>query len=177
MEADKDAEDGDVLCLATIGYEGAALDAFLATLVDAGIRTLIDVRAVAASRRRGFAKTALNEAVAAAGIAYVHLPALGTPKPGRDAARAGRVAEFRELFDKQLNSAEAQSALAEALDTARDSPACLMCYEREPARCHRSIVAAEMAKRERIEVRHLTVRPGAVGTERSMYRRRRGEPA
>ena len=153
------ATDEGALSLATIGYEGAALDALLATLVDAGIRTLIDVREVAFSRRKEFSKTALNEAVGEAGITYVHLKALGTPKPGRDAARAGRISEFRELFDAQLGSAEAQSALDQALAIARDSPACLMCYERDPGRCHRSIVAAEMAKRARIEIRHLFVPP------------------
>ena len=175
MGVAKRAEGQAALSLATIGYEGAALDAFLGTLVDAGIKTLIDVREVAFSRRKAFCKSALKEAVAEAGIAYVHLRALGTPKPGRDAARAGRMAEFRKLFDAQLSSAEAQSALDEALDLARDGAACLMCYERDPQRCHRSIVAAEMAKRERIETSHLTVQPIAVGTERSMYRRRPGE--
>ncbi len=155
------AEDEGALTLATIGYEGAALDAFIAALVDAGIKTLIDVREVAFSRRKAFSKSALKEAVADAGIAYVHLRALGTPKPGRDAARAGRVDEFRRLFDAQLSSAGAQSALEDALDLAREASACLMCYERDPKRCHRSIVAAEMAKRERIEIRHLTVRSSA----------------
>ncbi len=164
MGAGDRAEDEGALTLATIGYEGAALDAFLATLLDAGIKSLIDVREVAFSRRKAFSKSALKEAVADAGIAYVHLRALGTPKPGRDAARAGRIAEFRALFDAQLGTAEAQSALDQALAIARDSPACLMCYEREPERCHRSIVAAEMAERERIEIRHLVVPPDSGNT-------------
>ena len=75
--------------LLTIGYEGCVIDGVLATLKEAGIGLLIDVRAVAASRKPGFSKRQLAAGLDAAGIGYVHLRPLGTPKPGRDAVRSG----------------------------------------------------------------------------------------
>jgi uncharacterized protein (DUF488 family) len=74
----------------TIGYEGTTVGEFLAALKAAGVQRLIDVRAVPNSRRPGFSKTPLRNALAEAGIDYVHLRALGTPSDGRGAARAGR---------------------------------------------------------------------------------------
>ena len=74
----------------TIGYEGATMDDFLSALKQAGVERVIDVRALPLSRRPGFSKTPLQNALAEAGIEYVHLKALGTPAEGRNAARAGR---------------------------------------------------------------------------------------
>ncbi len=81
--------------LFTVGYEGKTVDELLDALKGAGIELLIDVRAVAASRRPGFSKTALAGALAEQGIDYLHLRPLGTPKAGREAARKGRIAEMR----------------------------------------------------------------------------------
>jgi len=64
----------------TIGYEGADADRFLATLKQEGVATLADVRAVALSRKRGFSKSALRDALAGQGIGYEHFISLGTPK-------------------------------------------------------------------------------------------------
>jgi uncharacterized protein (DUF488 family) len=63
------------LPLATIGYEGAPLGEVLGRLNDAGISLLIDVRAVAASRRAGFSKTILASSLNEVGIDYLHLRA------------------------------------------------------------------------------------------------------
>jgi len=73
--------------LFTIGYEAATLDDLIGRLKAAGVQVVIDVRAIAASRRAGFSKTVLAASLAAENIDYVHLRALGTPKAGRDAAR------------------------------------------------------------------------------------------
>ena len=130
----------------TIGYEGAGLGDVLAALDEAGARTLIDVREAPVSRKPGFSKGALGRAMEEAGIAYVHLRALGTPKVGRDAARAGRRREFEDIYARRLATPEAAAALAAAALIARDEgPACLLCFEREPERCHRAIVAARLA--------------------------------
>ncbi len=140
----------------TIGYEGAGLDDVLAALAEAGVRTLIDVREAPVSRKPGFSKEALRRAMEEAGIAYVHLPALGTPKAGRDAARAGRRREFEDIFARRLATPEAAAALAAAALIARDEgPACLLCFERQPERCHRAIVAARLAARLGCPVTHL----------------------
>ena len=142
--------------LRTIGYETAPLTAVIKALQEAGVETMIDVRAVAASRRAGFSKRVLAASLAEAGIAYAHLPALGTPKTGRQAARAGRTAEMRAIFEASLAEPAAQLALGDAIEIARERPAALICYEADAARCHRRIVADHMAERAGFEVEDLT---------------------
>ncbi len=102
---------------------------------------MVDVRAVASSRRAGFSKTLLAASLKAAGIDYLHLRPLGTPKAGRQAARAGRVREMQEIFETHLQEPEALLALARATEVARDHNAALLCYEADPKGCHRTIVA------------------------------------
>ncbi|WP_237216579.1 DUF488 domain-containing protein [Falsiroseomonas oryziterrae] len=137
--------------VATIGYEGATPDRLLAALKAAGVATLVDVRAIAASRRPGFAKRALSATLEGAGIGYLHLRALGTPAAGRAAARAGRPAEMRRIFAAHLAGVEAQAALAELSALARRQPVCLLCLEADPAQCHRTLVAEAVG----LPVRHL----------------------
>jgi len=129
------------LRLATIGYENATLDQVIERLRDAGVQLVIDVRAVAASRRAGFSKTILGASLNAAGIGYRHLRGLGTPKPGRDAARKGRTGEMRAIFEAHLEEPQAVLELAEACDLAAQQPSALLCYEADASRCHRAIVA------------------------------------
>jgi len=148
----RQAEGNDLL---TIGYEGAALDGFLSALRHARVSVVIDIRAVAASRRPGFSKTALSAVLSGAGVDYLHLRALGDPKPGREAARAGQMAEFRRIYTAHLRSAPAKAALAEAVEVAQQQAACLLCYEAEPDGCHRSIVAAAIARKTGLVVHHL----------------------
>jgi uncharacterized protein (DUF488 family) len=127
--------------LATIGYESRTLDAVIEKLAGAGVEVVIDVRAVAASRRAGFSKTVLAASLAAAGVDYLHLRDLGTPKPGRDAARKGRVAEMREIYEAHLAEPAAQLQLAQAVAISAERRAALLCYEADAAGCHRRIVA------------------------------------
>ena len=131
--------------LRTIGYERATQSAVIDCLRRAGVAVLIDVRAVAASRRAGFSKSLLAASLAAAGVDYVHLRALGTPKAGRQAARAGRHAEMRSIFESHLAEPEAQLQLAVAADIASQRPAALLCFEADAARCHRRILADRLA--------------------------------
>ncbi len=141
--------------LFTIGYEKSTPDAFVAALDEAGVKTLIDVRAVPASRRAGFSKNKLAARLEQAGIAYVHLRDLGTPKAGRDAARAGKVETMHHIFHAQMQKPEALLALGQAIDLAKASPACLMCLERSHDDCHRSIVAAMMQERAGFRIEKL----------------------
>jgi uncharacterized protein (DUF488 family) len=127
--------------LATIGYEKATLPDVIGRLKAAGIEVLIDVRAVAASRRAGFSKTLLSNSLAEAGIDYRHLRGLGTPKSGRQAARAGRIHEMRRIFEAHMLEPESQAQLAEAIDIASRKRAALLCYEADAKGCHRAIVA------------------------------------
>ena len=124
----------------TIGYEATTMADFLAALTKAGVKRVIDVRALPLSRRPGFSKSSLAASLKEAGIDYVHLKALGTPKRGRDAAKKGDVATLTAVYDDQLALPEAQAAAAQMLDLAQDTPSALLCYEREPEHCHRTLL-------------------------------------
>ncbi len=140
--------------LFTIGYSGSTIDAFLQTLKAAGVEDLVDVRAVASSRNRPFAKSALAAALEEAGIAYRHLRPLGTPKEGRDAAKRGDTATMHQVYDTQLQTPEAQDALAALRALASERRVALMCMESDPATCHRSIVAERLGDGFMVEHLH-----------------------
>lgn len=148
--------------IATIGYEATTIPCLLAALQDDGVELLVDVRAVASSRRPGFAKTKLAANLAGAGIDYVHLRGLGTPADGRAAARAGRYDELREIFLAHLETPAAQDDLATLDELVRSGKrVCLLCLEANPTHCHRSMVAAALAQRLPLEVTHLAPKPSA----------------
>jgi uncharacterized protein (DUF488 family) len=137
----------------TIGYEGATVPEFVAALRSAGVERVIDVRALPLSRRPGFSKTPLRGALEEAGIDYVHLKALGTPADGRAAARAGRHADLERIYAGQLELPEAMAQSAQMLELAREKPSALLCMEREPAHCHRTLLLEAVAADA--EVTHL----------------------
>jgi uncharacterized protein (DUF488 family) len=101
---------------------------------------VIDVRALPLSRRPGFSKSPLRAALNEAGIDYIHLKALGTPSEGRTAARAGRHADMARIYAGQLELPEAMAQSAQMLDLAAEKPSALMCMEREPQHCHRTLL-------------------------------------
>ena len=142
--------------LATIGYENTTVPRFLETLKGAGVDLLVDVRAVASSRRPGFAKTKLAENVGSVGIEYLHLRGLGTPADGRAAARAGRHEEMRAIFMEHMETSEAQDELERLAELVRSGRrVCLLCLEADPTHCHRSMVAEALQELVRVEVRNL----------------------
>ncbi|HEX8386440.1 MAG TPA: DUF488 domain-containing protein [Rubricoccaceae bacterium] len=146
----------------TIGYEGTTVERFLAALAAAGVDLVVDVRAVASSRRPGFSKTMLAANLAGAGIGYLHLRGLGTPADGRAAARAGRHDEMRAVFGEHLATPEAHRdlvALADVVESGRRVS--LLCYEADPATCHRRLVAGALAALVPIEVTDLVPGPPA----------------
>ena len=132
--------------LCTIGYEGATQAEVIGRLKGAGVAVLVDVRAVASSRRAGFSKTVLRASLAEAGIDYLHLRALGTPKAGRDAARKGRTAEMRSVHAEQLATPEAQDQLAELEALARARPTAILCFCGRAEGCHRRVLAERLAE-------------------------------
>jgi len=141
--------------LATIGYESATQDQLIETLKRADVKVLIDVRAVASSRRAGFSKGVLAASLQAAGIDYVHLRQLGTPKAGRDAARAGRVDEMHAIYEGHLGEPAAQLELAKAGEIAEARKAALLCYEADVHHCHREIVAERLRETLGFEIENL----------------------
>lgn len=139
----------------TIGYEAATLSEVIGRLRAAGVEVVVDVRAVAASRRAGFSKTLLSGSLEAEGIAYEHLRSLGTPKAGRQAVRKGQVAEMTAIYEGHLRTPEAQDGLARAIAIARERPAALLCFEASAGGCHRRIVADRIREATGLEVRDL----------------------
>lgn len=142
----------------TIGYEGAMLDAVVRALTEAGVGTLVDVRAVARSRRPGFAKSRLAAGLAEAGIGYVHLRGLGTPAEGRAAAKTGDLDTMHRVFLAHLDAPEAQAdlhALAARIESGER--VALLCFEADPATCHRRLVADALA--QMLPVRVTDLRP------------------
>lgn len=138
----------------TIGYEGATFDELVASLKTAGVARVIDVRQLPLSRRPGFSKSSLAAGLAEHGIDYVHLKALGTPKPGRDAAKRGDRATLEAVYAGQLELPEAQLAAARMRTLAAEKPSALLCFERDPHLCHRTLLLA--AEGEGAEVVDLT---------------------
>jgi uncharacterized protein (DUF488 family) len=140
----------------TIGYEQAKSDAVLSELAQAKIALLVDLRAVAASRRPGFSKRQLAAGLDERGIGYLHLRGLGTPKEGRLAAHGGDVKTMLKIYEKHLKTPEAREQLDELATIVQSGRrVCLLCYERDMAQCHRQRIAELLHERTGLEVEHL----------------------
>ena len=150
------APSGGVLSLFTIGYEQAKPAAVLGELTQAKIDTLVDVRAVAASRRPGFSKRQLAAALDENGIAYLHLQKLGTPAEGRQAARAGDRDTLWRIYEKHIKKAEPQAELGELADLVKSGKRiAILCYCRDPKICHRWIICTHLENRLPLRVEDL----------------------
>jgi uncharacterized protein (DUF488 family) len=128
----------------TIGYEGTDIDRFVQTLKVVGIEAIADVRAVPLSRKKGFSKNVLRNRLEAADIQYLPVQVLGDPKSGRDAAKAGDFSTFRQIYSAHVDRPESASAVAALAETAGRMKVCLLCFERDPKTCHRSIIGERM---------------------------------
>ena len=142
--------------LATIGYEQAVQSRVIDELSRAKVDILVDVRAVAVSRKPGFSKKQLAAGLDEQGIAYLHLQKLGTPKEGREAARSGNMDKLFQIYSKHLKTKEAQAEMDELAALARSGKRiCILCFERNPDECHRQWIAEEIEERTGVPVQHL----------------------
>lgn len=137
----------------TIGYEGATQAEVITALAAAGVKLLVDVRAVPLSRRPGFSKNVLASGLREAGIEYVGFKALGTPPEGREAARKHDLARLSSIYAGQLELPEALAQMAQLRHLAAQCPTALLCFEREPSSCHRTLLVS--AALPEATVRHL----------------------
>jgi uncharacterized protein (DUF488 family) len=145
--------------LFTIGYEQTPAKAVLDELENAGVKLLVDVRAVTSSRRPGFSKNQLAAALDERGISYVHLRGLGTPKEGREAARSGKFDALHKIYAKHLKTSHAKEELDELTSLVKKSgPVCLLCYERDHRHCHRQWIAEIIEHRDGITIENLAAR-------------------
>jgi uncharacterized protein (DUF488 family) len=148
--------------LYTIGYEGQTPDSFLNALISSGVRRVVDVRQVPLSHKAGFSKTRLGDFLRSKGIEYLHLPALGCPKDIRNDFRAGM--DFEIYKNRYLAfMAGRQAELDELLESVQKTPSCLLCFEADHERCHRSFIAARLAE---MSTGKLTVAPIIPGLTR-----------
>jgi uncharacterized protein (DUF488 family) len=142
--------------LFTIGYEQTPPKAVLDEIENAGVKLLVDVRAVTSSRRPGFSKNQLAAGLDERGIAYLHLKALGTPKNGREAARSGKFDVLHKIYAAHLKTPQAKEELDELSALVKKSgPVCLLCYERDHKHCHRQWIAEIIEDRDEAKVQNL----------------------
>jgi uncharacterized protein (DUF488 family) len=142
--------------LFTIGYEQTPSKAVLDELAHAGVKLLVDVRAIASSRRPGFSKNQLAAGLDERGIAYLHLRGLGTPKNGREAARSGQYELLHKIYSAHLKTTQAREELDELSSLVKTSgPVCILCYERDHSHCHRQWIAEIIEDRDGVTVKNL----------------------
>lgn len=143
--------------LFTFGYEGLSIAAFIARLKDEGVETVIDVRANPLSRKKGFSKNAFATALKSEEIAYVHMAAMGCPKPVRDQYKQD--ADWAIYTRGFLAYLKGQATgLADLVRLATNSPSCLVCFEADFERCHRTFVARGAAEIGGLRITHITAR-------------------
>ena len=133
--------------LLTLGYEGRTREEFVRLLRAERVNVVLDVRDVPWSHKPGFSKKPLAEGLEGARIRYVHAGFAGNPKRLR--SQAADTAEALRLYAAHLD--EAPEVLAEFDVLVADLHAegkrvCLLCLERDPAQCHRAILAARWAE-------------------------------
>jgi uncharacterized protein (DUF488 family) len=129
----------------TFGYEGRSAAEVVDLARDAAV--LVDVRYNALSHKPGLSKSRLGAALAEAGVEYLHLRALGNPRDNRDAFRAGDPGAY-DVLRARLRTGEGADAVALVAERARHETVALLCVEREPERCHRSLVAEAVVERD-----------------------------
>ncbi len=142
--------------LYTVGYEGRDITGFLDALEREGVARVVDVRELPLSRRKGFSKTALGEALADRGIEYVHCRPLGNPKPNRERYWAGDVEGGAAVYREHLHDGDSYCALVDLADTVADAATCLLCFEADHERCHRDVIVESLAElRPGLQVHHI----------------------
>jgi uncharacterized protein (DUF488 family) len=142
--------------LFTIGYEQVPPKAVLDELQNAGVKLLVDVRAVVSSRRPGFSKNQIAASLDERGISYIHMKGLGTPKEGRLAARSGDIKSLERIYARHLETPQAKEELDQLSSLVmKAGPICLLCYERDHAHCHRKWIAEIIEDRDGVKIENL----------------------
>lgn len=130
--------------IVSVGYEGRTIDDFVTELQRAGVQTVADVRLNAISRKAGFSKTRLREALAAAGISYRHMRSLGNAKENRQPFWDGRVDEGQRVFRQALQTPDAEASMEELSELVRNQIVAVLCFETDMDMCHRKVIIDEV---------------------------------
>lgn len=133
-----DARSVELADFFTVGYTGRKLDDLLTAMVNAGVRTLIDIRQNPISMYRPeLSKSNLDEAVARAGLKYLHVPALGVPRDiSAKAIATGTRDVIWRWYDEHVVEPYVGRNLHHFLNSV-EHPVAMMCTEVDPTECHR----------------------------------------
>lgn len=134
-------------------------------LTEAGVQVLIDVREYPLSRKKNLSKSSLSNLLRQHGIQYIHAKFAGNPKRFRDAAESYE--QCLDMYDEYLEAnpditASFRDLVVQHLQD--NKSLCLMCYERHPLDCHRSILLRHSSLE--VEIEHL----GEIGADRFTQR-------
>lgn len=132
---------GGIMMIFTIGYEGRNIQEFIDILQSSKIGIVVDVRELPLSRKKGFSRSQLSAYLNEAGIRYVNLKELGTPRHLRKMLREKLISwkNFVDLFTDHLK--QHLDDVRKIVDMNHSQNVCLMCYEKDYTKCHRSLIA------------------------------------
>lgn len=128
----------------TIGYEGIDFDTFISKLKVNNIDTLVDVRQMPVSRKKGFSKKRLAEWLAEEGIGYEHYVRLGCPRTIRDQYRVDKNWQRYETDYVDFLQSERGDEVNSLSVLAKSKRCALMCFEADFTFCHRSLITRQM---------------------------------
>jgi uncharacterized protein (DUF488 family) len=137
----------ELTTLLSIGYQGRTSETLLSMLSEAGVSILVDVRLTPMSRQPGLSKRRLADSLAELGIGYRHLPALGNPRANREGLRRGEPSS-RAAYEAVLESVDGRAALDELAALLSEHRIALLCFELDPANCHRQRVSDALLRLE-----------------------------
>ncbi|MDF7823298.1 DUF488 domain-containing protein [Pontiellaceae bacterium B12227] len=135
------------LAVCSIGYEGYSLEGYLNQLIRRGVKVLCDVRKNPLSRKFGFSKSALRNALEHLGIEYRHIPQLGIVSAKRQQLDSQKAYDtlFSE-YERTTLQAEAQT-ITELVDLLKSKKrVAFLCYEKLPEQCHRTRIVNSVLK-------------------------------
>lgn len=145
------------MVLFTIGYEGIDQRKFIAHLIHHRVDVVADIRKLPLSRKKGFSKTALKETLSSKSIEYINFQKLGAPKDIRD--ELYKSGNYNRFFRKYQRNISDQTDLLKTIHGLVDTgkKVSLLCFERDPQKCHRKVVAEEIKKLDRngLKVKHI----------------------
>ena len=145
------------MVLFTIGYEGLDQGKLIEHLVHHGVDVVVDIRKLPLSRKKGFSKTALKETLSSKSIDYINFQKLGAPKDIRDELyKSGNYNRFFRKYQRNiLDQTDLLKDIHGLVNTGKKVT--LLCFERDPQKCHRKVVAEEIKKLDSngLKVKHI----------------------
>jgi len=127
-----------------IGHSDHTIERFIELLKIHGITAVADVRSAPYSRRHPqFNKDAIDDSLKAVGIAYVFL--------GKELGARQQVADF----DSIALTDGFKSGIERVLKGSEDHRIALMCAEKEPLNCHRTLLVCRNLKKQAIDIMHI----------------------